>query len=80
MSNEQEKEVIVFENLVEADQGRDNFGKKYKEKRNKLNFGTGSCPWWKFPTGGDSEASMDGFAAKKSCREDSSDASESTVS
>lgn len=40
-------------------QGRDDYGKKYKEKRNKLNFGSGSCPWWKFPTGGDiGEAGM----------------------
>ncbi|MCK4999163.1 MAG: lamin tail domain-containing protein [Anaerohalosphaera sp.] len=40
-------------------QGRDNFGKKYKEKRNKINFGTGSCPWWKLPGSGDKgEAGM----------------------
>jgi hypothetical protein len=40
-------------------QARDDYGKKYKEKWNKMNLGTGHCPWWRYPGGGDiGEAGM----------------------
>ncbi len=30
-------------------QARDDYGRKYQEKWDKMNVGTGVCPWWQFP-------------------------------
>jgi hypothetical protein len=30
-------------------QARDDYGKKYKSKWDKMNVGTGTCPWWQYP-------------------------------
>ncbi len=30
-------------------QARDDYGKKYQEKWDKMNVGTGVCPWWQYP-------------------------------
>jgi hypothetical protein len=30
-------------------QARDDYGQEYREKWDKMNVGTGVCPWWQFP-------------------------------
>jgi hypothetical protein len=30
-------------------QARDDYGRKYREKWDKMNVGTGVCPWWQYP-------------------------------
>ncbi len=30
-------------------QARDDYGKKYQEKWDKMNVGMGGCPWWQYP-------------------------------
>jgi hypothetical protein len=30
-------------------QARDDYGKKYNSKWDKMNVGTGTCPWWQYP-------------------------------
>jgi hypothetical protein len=30
-------------------QARDDYGDEYKEKWDKMNLGTGTCPWWQYP-------------------------------
>jgi hypothetical protein len=30
-------------------QARDDYGRKYQEKWDKMNVGTGVCPWWQYP-------------------------------
>ncbi len=45
-----------------AFQARDNNGKKYGEKWDKLIFSTGTCPWWQYPhPGGPWDQGTDGM-------------------
>ncbi len=30
-------------------QGRDDYGNEYQSKWRKMNIGTGTCPWWRYP-------------------------------
>jgi len=30
-------------------QARDDYGRKYRRRWDKLNLGTGACPWWQYP-------------------------------
>ncbi len=45
-----------------AFQARDNYGKKYGERWDKLIFSTGTCPWWQYPhPGGTWDQGTDGM-------------------